>query len=272
MKKNTKAVILNIFNPGLGFIYIGQVKAAIITYILMAFTTISMIKLNLSISIQYLGFSIMVIYILIYYITLCLITIKKSYKSSTKKNKTFLCLIYLVLNTLVITPVIIKILNKTLFQTFTVPSTEMSPTIGKKDKVISNNSIYKYVNPSRLDIIVFYYSDNANIPYLSRVIGLPDDNIEIRNNSLYINDLKVNESYINLDFNIIYDNSIDTDTYNRLSNFSITVPQDCYFVLGDNRFNSNDSRFKGFIKKENIIGKVEKIYWSKTIERLDKAF
>lgn len=118
-----------------------------------------------------------------------------------------------------------------------VNGTSMIPTLHPKDIMILNKTAYYTKNPKRFDIVVVDLEDEKII---KRVIGLPGEEVEYRNNTLYINGKKVKE---NID-------KVDTDDYK-----SGKIPKDSYLVLGDNRKGSYDGRMFGFIKKKQIEGK-----------------
>ena len=118
-----------------------------------------------------------------------------------------------------------------------VNGTSMIPTLHPKDIMILNKTAYYTKNPKRFDIVVVDLEDEKII---KRVIGLPGEEVEYHNNTLYINGKKVKE---NID-------KVDTDDYK-----SGKIPKDSYLVLGDNRKGSYDGRMFGFIKKIQIEGK-----------------
>lgn len=118
-----------------------------------------------------------------------------------------------------------------------VNGTSMIPTLHPKDIMILNKTAYYTKNPKRFDIVVVDIEDEKII---KRVIGLPGEEVEYHNNTLYINGKKVKE---NID-------KVDTDDYK-----SGKIPKDSYLVLGDNRKGSYDGRMFGFIKKKQIEGK-----------------
>lgn len=124
-----------------------------------------------------------------------------------------------------------------------VPTGSMISTININDKVIGFRLSYIFSNPERGDIIMFNAPDKENTIYIKRVIGLPGDVIRISNNELYINGELKEESYVK--------NGWRTNT----GDVEYTVPKNEYFVMGDNRDNSSDSRVWGTIKRDDIIAK-----------------
>ena len=128
----------------------------------------------------------------------------------------------------------------------------MYPTFNEGDVVVLNKFVYRFKDVRRGEIISF---KNSGSKYLiKRVIGLPGETVEIKNNKIYIDDKALNEYYIkNIDME---DFSLSDLGYDK-------IPQDMYFVLGDNRRNSQDSRDPkiGLIKKSDILGRVKYRIW-----------
>lgn len=132
-----------------------------------------------------------------------------------------------------------------------VPSASMETTIMTGDKLFGNRLSYINEDPQRGDIVIFKYPDNEKELFIKRVIGLPGDTLEIKEGKVYINGSSeaLNEPYIH---------EIPWGDYGP-----ITVPEDAYFMLGDNRNNSRDSRFwnQPFVFKNKILGKAVVRYW-----------
>jgi len=126
-----------------------------------------------------------------------------------------------------------------------IVGSSMNPTLNNNDVIILDKLTPKFVNLKRGDIISFYYDETKFL--IKRVIGLPGEYIEIINNEIYINN-EIIKDYVK-NFNI-KDFKLEELGYDK-------IPEDMYFVLGDNRENSLDSRDSrvGLIKKEDIIGK-----------------
>ena len=139
------------------------------------------------------------------------------------------------------TVIIIIILKIFVFNFILVKGDSMNPKYKNNDFMFLNKIIYSFKPIRRGEVIVLKYRNNDLI---KRVIGLPNDKIKVENGKLYINNKEVKENYINS-----YTASYDFD--------EITLKDNEYFVMGDNRYNSYDSRNFGTIMKNNIIGRVE---------------
>ena len=147
-----------------------------------------------------------------------------------KKEKKFI--------TIVIIIIILKIF---VFNFILVKGDSMNPKYKNNDFMFLNKIIYKFTPIKRGDVVVLKYK---NDDLIKRVIGLPKDKIKVENGKLYINNKEYKEDYINS-----YTASEDFD--------EVTIKNNEYFVMGDNRYNSYDSRRFGPINKKDIMGKVE---------------
>jgi signal peptidase I len=155
-------------------------------------------------------------------------------------------------------------------QAFKIPSGSMKQTLQIGDHILVNKFIYgvkvPYLHetiiplkkPRRGDIIVFKYPVDPHKDFIKRVIGIPGDEIEIRDKKLYVNQKRVNH-----DYGVYTDSRILSANVRPRDNFGpVTVPQHSLFVMGDNRDESFDSRFWGFVDYKALNGKAFIIYWS----------
>ena len=136
-----------------------------------------------------------------------------------------------------------------------VPSGSMISTINENDKVIGFRLAYLFSDPERGDIVMFDSPVEDKI-YIKRIIGLPGETVEIRDNTVYINGQRLEEDYVKNEWT----NSPGTKTYE--------VPKGCYFMMGDNRNASADSRVWGVVKEDAIIAKAIFRYYP-SIDMLD---
>lgn len=133
-----------------------------------------------------------------------------------------------------------------------IPSGSMLPTLQINDRLIVDKLGYHFKDPQRGDIVVFSPTDtlekqNFHDAFIKRVIGLPGDKVEVKDGRVFINDKPLDEDYI-----------ADRPQYQY---GPITVPQDQYLVLGDNRNNSYDSHYWGFVPRDHIIGRAIVRFW-----------
>lgn len=128
----------------------------------------------------------------------------------------------------------------------------MAPNYNNGDVLILDKISYKFVDIKRGDIISFYYADTKYL--IKRVIGLPGEVIEFKNNTLYVDGEELKEEYLN---------KVVTDDFLLQSLGVNEIPKDMYFVLGDNRQDSLDSRSSrvGLVKKSDIVGKLRLKIW-----------
>jgi signal peptidase I len=123
----------------------------------------------------------------------------------------------------------------------------------------------------RLEIIVFKYPEEPDRDYIKRVIGLPGETVEVREKKVYINGTALDEPYVHF-----LQAPAATSEFHEVTSFDVrerygpvTVPSDQYFMMGDNRDNSADSRYWGFLRRDYIKGRALVIYWSYQAERED---
>jgi len=152
-----------------------------------------------------------------------------------------------IIETLLLTFFIFWIVNS-LVGRYRIEGSSMNPTLFNGQYLLINNLAYYVDEPQHGDIIVFHHP-SSHLNLIKRVIGLPGDHIEISNQVVKINGTVLNEPYIKAPPS--YSGTWD-------------VPEGQYFVLGDNRNNSNDSHSWSFLPKEDIIGKAMVIYWPPT--------
>jgi signal peptidase I len=155
-------------------------------------------------------------------------------------------------------------------QAFKIPTGSMIPTLVVGDHILVNKFIYgvkvpftddkvlPLKEPEREDIIVFKYPEDPSRDFIKRIVAVGGDTIESKDKVIYINGEPVKEPYVQHT-----DDSIRPGGVEPRDNFGpITVPEDEYFVMGDNRDQSYDSRYWGFVDEEAIKGEALIIYWS----------
>jgi signal peptidase I len=180
------------------------------------------------------------------------------------------------IESLVFTIIFVLIFTSYVAQATQVPTESMKPTILVGDHFFLDKvsfpanypAVIRPYLPHRLvnrgDIIAFKSPTDGNIPFVKRVIGLPADQIEIRDKTVYVNGQKLDEQYkIHVDSATYSPDPWTPEELKIRDNYGpVSVPADSYFVMGDNRDNSNDSRYWGFVAWNEIIGKPLFVYWS----------
>jgi signal peptidase I len=132
-------------------------------------------------------------------------------------------------------------------QSYRVSGPSMLPGLQTDDYVLVNKIAYLFHAPERGDVIVFHYPLDTSEDFIKRVIGLPGDTVSLDNKTVQVDGVALHEPYI-------------SEAYNP-SGKTIKVPMDEYFVLGDNRPLSDDSRDWGFVPKADLVGKAVIVYW-----------
>lgn len=130
----------------------------------------------------------------------------------------------------------------------------MEPNFHNGEYILTNKAMYKLRNPRRGEVVIFKSPDNKEIDYIKRIIGLPGDTVSLSGNALWINGQRLDEPYL------APGTYIFGGSYLR-ENEPVVVPPGQYFVVGDNRPHSKDSREFGPIAKEDFIGLAVLRYW-----------
>ena len=169
----------------------------------------------------------------------------------------------------------VALLVKTfLIQAFFIPSLSMFPTLDEGDRVLVNKLSYKLHDVNRGDMVVFDRPDGqpeSDIKDLiKRVIGLPGETVELRNKKVFVNGQALQEPYVH--FLDAAHGAAEVTSFDVRERYGpVQVPAAQYFVMGDNRDNSQDSRYWGFLPRHYIKGKALMIYWSYESGREDYA-
>jgi len=138
-----------------------------------------------------------------------------------------------------------------LYQPVKVEGTSMMPTLDDQERIFINKFVYRlhFGQIDRGDTVVFWFPGDPTKSYIKRVIGVPGDRVEVNRGSVIVNGEALVENYV-------------PDEYRDQSSMTArTVPQEEYFVLGDHRSSSNDSRAWGMVPRRYIYGKAVFIYW-----------
>jgi len=160
----------------------------------------------------------------------------------------------------VIAIILALIIRIFIVEAFKIPSGSMIPTLLVGDHLLVNKFMYRFTDPKRGDVIVFKYPDNPSRNFIKRIIAVGGDTVEIRDKVVYVNNDPQDEP-----FTQHISPEILPARYSPRDNFGpVTVPQNAYFMMGDNRDSSLDSRFwkNRFATRQAIVGRAFIIYWS----------
>ena len=125
----------------------------------------------------------------------------------------------------------------------------MLPLLEDSERIIVNKFVYRFRPIERGDVVVFWYPKDPSVSFIKRVVGVPKDAVEIRKGALFVNKRRVEEAYVRPQFS-------DGESYEE-----VTVPNGYYYVLGDHRNSSNDSRNWGEVPEKYIYGKAVFRFW-----------
>jgi signal peptidase I len=134
-------------------------------------------------------------------------------------------------------------------QAFRVQGTSMEPLLEDGERIVVNKFVYRFRPIDRGDVVVFWYPRDPSVSFIKRVVGLPGDTVELRSGRLYVNDAVVDERYLPPSFR-------DADSFPPTE-----VRRGYYFVLGDHRRSSNDSRSWGEVPERYIYGRAVFRFW-----------
>lgn len=162
--------------------------------------------------------------------------------------------------------ILAMVIRTFVIQAFKIPTGSMRTTLLEGDLILVNKFIYgakvpfadlnlpALRQPNRGDVIVFIYPESPKKDFIKRLVGLPGETVEIKNGTVYINDKPLLDSLFNQRY---YYNRGEFGQEGR----KIKIPEDDFFVLGDNSASSQDSRYWGFVPRKNILGEALVIYW-----------
>ncbi len=171
----------------------------------------------------------------------------------------------------IVIAILLAIIIRTfIVQAFKIPSGSMLPTLQIGDHLLVNKFIYgvripfsgnlliPWKLPDHGDVVVFRFPKDRSIDYIKRVVGIPGDIVKIKNKTVFINNKPVEDSHAHFTSQTL----MRASSGPRDNLGPITVPEGKIFVMGDNRDNSYDSRFWGFVEQKDVLGKAFIIYWS----------
>ncbi len=157
-----------------------------------------------------------------------------------------------VIETIVLT-ILMFLVIRLAVQNFNIEGMSMEPSLHDKELILVDKWTYLFHAPSRGDVVVFVAPPHPDQDYIKRIIALPGDTITIRDTTVIVDGVTLNETYVDPH------RQGNVYAYKTISN--MIIPLDDYFVLGDNRIGSSDSRDWGVLSRSNIIGRAALVYW-----------
>lgn len=167
-------------------------------------------------------------------------------QSASKRGR----LVREIVETVVLTALMFFVINQAV-QNYDVEGPSMEPSLHTQERIMVDKVSYLFHNPNRGDVIVFVAPPHPTMNYVKRVIAVPGDTVTIKGTSVIVDGKTLDEPYVSPRF--------QGNPYPPI--LSLVVPQGDYYVLGDDRINSSDSRDWGFVPRKNIIGRATLVYW-----------
>jgi signal peptidase I len=278
------AVVLSVFSPGLGHIYSGRIVTGLVLFLVsLLFAPVAVLAAHVgsstSVLAALLAAGLIVIAVYVY-------AVFDSFRAARKAGKHFQLREYnrgivyaLFLLVGVLYPVgVAQYLRASVFEAFLIPTASESPNFLPGDHILVNKTTFQRRAPDRGDVVVFRSPKDRRLNWVKRVVGLPGDTVEVKDNDVILNGKKLERARMpasSLPFpveegsEVFYEFSagrryriLIAPTEEKVADFpKQTVPEGYCFVLGDNRNRSLDSRGVGLIPEAELIGAVQYIFW-----------
>jgi signal peptidase I len=258
-RKPIIAFLLSVITPGLGQIYNGRFKRGIILYLILLLLSVALIFLGMFstfygaiiIFLIILGFSIFI------WLDALFDAIKLKGVPLKPYNKWYIYLVIVLISGFV-NSMISSVTKNNIVRAYKIPASSMEPALLVGDHFIADMKIYKSEKPKRGDLVVFEFPKDPSKDFIKRVIATEGEKIEIIRNKIYINDQLMDDPWGHF-----------TMPRSSIEDYGpVRVPEGSLFVMGDNRDNSQDSRFWGFVNIRKVKGKPLYIYWAKNKTRI----
>ena len=257
-RKRILAFLFSLFTPGLGQIYNGQFKKGL--SFLVGFDLVYLVF-----SFLLFNFYGMILYLMIMvgcflFVLVDALQGANKLKAITLKpfNKWYIYLIIFLLSNVAVLPLLRWTVKNNIARAYKIPSSAMEPTLLVGDHLIADMKIYKSEKPKRGDIIIFEFPKDPSKDFIKRVIAAEGEKVTIIHNKIYINDKMIDDPWGHF-----------TMPRSSIEDFGpVKVPEGSFFVMGDNRDNSQDSRYWGFVNIKKVKGKALYLYWAKNKSRI----
>lgn len=267
-RKPLTAFVLSFLTPGLGQLYNGQVSKALLLYLLglLIMVFCSFYGLFFSSNGLVIWLAMMLGYMLFVMIDAAISANRLHTIKAKKYNRWYFYILIIFINVFLANSSLSRFIIPPI-KAYKLPGASMTPTLMTGDRVIVNKNYYTNNKPNRGAVVIFPDPAAPSKDYIKRVIGLPGETVEIREKKVYINGQPLEEPYVMGTPEGGLSPSLATT-----ENFGpVTVPAGKLFVLGDNRDNSEDSRYFGCVDIAALKGKALYIYWAKDKKRIGSS-
>jgi len=253
------AVLLNLLCPGLGFLYLGRVLLAVaFPVVLLLVVAIAAWSRVLITPAGFLLATVVLIGLWLWSLVVAFLWARRAGRVTLGRAQRWpVYLGFFVASTILFNLFTASRASLFGYETFSVPANSMSETLVQGDFVMANTWAFSSRTPDRGEVVVFRYPQNPSVVFAKRVIGLPGETVSIEHGAVRIDGEWLSELYVQPE-------------NNRRSGFDqpepYRVPANAYFMMGDNRDNSYDSRLWGAVRAEDILGSVEFVGFSFALE------
>jgi len=265
------AALLELLIPGLGHLYAGFVRRAVLLFLLYWIVAVAALVVAVAVPIPVLNLALAAAIVLACRLLVAAVAFFSTRRSRREAaigrlSRWYSLVAAALVMAVVVDPLWLHVMRTSFVRAFRIPNGAMEWSLLRGDHLLAAKWAYgwrlplleKYPigarPPRRGDLIVFRFPEDPRRVFLKRVVGLPGEELEIRNKVVYVDGKVLEEPYVHfLD---------ETAVPFRDDWGPREVPADSYFVLGDNRDNSRDSRFWGYVEEELLLGQARVVYWS----------
>ncbi|MFH1374361.1 MAG: signal peptidase I [bacterium] len=270
------AALLTVCLPGLGHHYCGRTRRGIVAWVLVVVIANACFAALLFVDAAPLNVILPLVLGLAAGVAVVVDSVKtaKAVDTSFRSTKYHRWYVYIVIIAawIILGPRLVPMFGT--YESFKVPSTAMENTVLAGDYFLADMSAYRSAAPQRNDVVVFIYPVDGVTKYVKRCVALPGDTVEVRDKVVLVNGNRFEDpaqvKYIDTTADggpvIQPRRAGKQDSRDNFGPF--VVPRDCYFMMGDNRDNSYDSRYWGAVHRDLILGKAVRITWSQTFDRV----
>jgi signal peptidase I len=293
IKKGLAALLLSVITPGLGQIYNGELLKGIFVFgglfgLLLISTAVGLIH-SFSGLIVHITVSLLVYLLVLSDAVFTAVRLARRGQRPVRTWRSYLVGLALLSITVFALPRLVPD-RMPAVRAYKMTAESMSPTLASEDRIVADTRYYKTHTPITGDLVIFKFPYLDHPVYVKRVIGVPGDRLKVVDQQVYLNGKRINEPYIVRDPAAPYDPFGDNfpprspeylqssmqpewaeQIFKNVQKEEIIVPPNEYFVMGDNRDHSWDSRYWGLVAQDKILGKALYIYWSNDRTRIGQT-